>query len=411
MVRLAIAVGAALAGCGEIDTFSGDPYPISYVSRAGAVTVEVLAPGESPRAAVLEILSPLTVFDNGAATAPRRRETTFDLLGRTSSGTTVSRARFTGPVVEIHPCAMDACSVGDPAAPFPVTATVGADLLSGDALRFDFAAQQLFVLPDIAGSPQVRTELCDGVFIEPFQGSGTLLLEGAEVTFTSHRTVVESCIAPDTEQLTPPGKRGGDALFVLATGLGPNLMTEATYQRFRDASLTAVPELATLPAATAQLLTGPITGRLAVVPRVSLVGTDPQEPRGPCRETWASVFLETADNREVCLPNVECPCRARDRACRAPSVVMLDPVAGVPFIVVPDTTPLIQDLRAELRPVVGEIDGVLGTDMFAGIQLDVDYPNQRLLWRCIATEGCAVRPQFTGMNGQQDFTQCLVEDG
>src|SRR5262245_21208717 len=147
MVRPAwVAVlAAAAAGCTEPDSFSGDPFPIEYVSREGAVTVEDRAGGELSRPAVRDVMSPLTVLDNGPDTEPARRAVALEVLGVAASGGTVPRARLFGTVVQIHPCADEAtCAVGDPAAPFAVSATVGADLLSGDAIRFDFAASELF---------------------------------------------------------------------------------------------------------------------------------------------------------------------------------------------------------------------------------------------------------------------------
>src|SRR5688572_13737459 len=162
-----IAVIAAVPACAEPDTFSGDPFPIEYVSRAGAITVEVRREGELPRAAVLDVLAPLTVLDNGPDTEPKRSSVRLDLLGLAPSGGTVARARFEGTVVQFHPCADASCAVGDVAAPFTVAATLGTDLLAGDALRFDFRTRRLFVLPDIAGDASSRTELCDGVFQRP----------------------------------------------------------------------------------------------------------------------------------------------------------------------------------------------------------------------------------------------------
>src|SRR5436853_7514918 len=202
MVRLgwaaviAVSAAAAVPACSDPDTFSGEPFPIEYVSRAGAVTVEVRASGELTRPAVLDVLAPLTVLDNGPDTEPARRSVALDLLGVAPAGGTVPRARFHGTVVQFHPCPDASCAVGDAAAPFAVTATIGTDVLSGDALRFDFGADELFVLPDIAGDAAARTELCDGVFLRPFQGAGTLVLEGAEVAFTSRPIVVEACPGP-----------------------------------------------------------------------------------------------------------------------------------------------------------------------------------------------------------------------
>jgi hypothetical protein len=82
---------------------------------------------------------------------------------------------------------------------------------------------------------------------------------------------------------------------------------------------------------------------------------------------------------------------------------------------VPDDDPLLQALRAELRPLVGEVDGVLGTDVLAPVVLDIDYPHDRLLWRCGtltpgAPDGCRVRPLLAGLTRQQEFQACLAGD-
>jgi len=410
MVRPAwVAVIAAVTGCAEPDQFSGDPFPIEYVSRAGAVTVEVRATGELPRPAVLDLMSPLTVLDNGLDADPARRFVELDLLGLVATGGTVSRARFSGTVLQLHPCSGEAsCAVGDPAAPFVVSAVLGTDLLAGDAVRFDFSASQLYVLPDIAGDTAARTALCDGVFSRPFQGAGTLILQGAEVAFTSHRIVVEACLGPDVQPATPTTKRGGDALFVISTGLGVNLITESAYLRYADSTAAAVPDLLALPETTVRIVSGPITGRLGTIPELAVVGTAPKNPRGPCRETYASTYLETVDPLAICPAGVDCPCKAGDRGCSAPAVVRLTPAVGIPIVVVPDVDPLLQALRAELRPLVGEIDGVLGTDVLAPVELDVDYPHDRLLWRCAAGDGCEVRPQVDGLAHQVDLVGCLA---
>jgi hypothetical protein len=415
---LVVAVLAAAAGCDEIDTFSGDPFPIGFVSRAGAVTVEVRAVGELPRPTVLDVLSPFTVLDYGPDTERTRRPTTLDLLGLNPAGGAVSRARFTGTVFHWHPCEGEAvCAVGDPATPHSVNAILGADLLAGDAIRFDFADQQLFVLPDIAGDATTRADLCDGLFPRPFQGQGTLLVEGAEVAFSSRRIVIEGCLGPNTAPMAPA--RGGDVLLVLSTGLGPNVLAESAYLRYAEAAGIDV-DLLALPTVTVRNVSGPIMGRLATVPELALVGTANRNPRGACREVYASEYLETAlagvCDDPMADPAAECPCEpSDDRSCGAPAVVRLAPTAGVDLVLVPDDDPLLQALRAELRPLVGEIDGVLGTNALAPLVLDVDYPHDRLLWRCgIATpgapDGCQVRPQLSTLGRQEPFQACLAGD-
>jgi hypothetical protein len=299
-----------------------------------------------------------------------------------------------------------------------VNAILGSDLLAGDALRFDFADEQLFVLPDIAGDATTRADLCDGLFPRPFQGQGTLLVEGAEVAFSSRRIVIEGCLGPNTAPIA--AARGGDVLFVLSTGLGANILAESAFIRYVQTFMPTPPDLTLLPMVTVRNVAGPIPGRLAPVPVLARVGTANREPRGACREVYASEYLETA-GEEVCDdpmadPTAECPCEPRDdRSCGAPAVVRLAPTAGVELVVVPDADPLLQALRAELRPLVGEIDGVLGTNALAPLVLDVDYPHDRLLWRCGtptpgAPDGCQVRPQLSTLGRQASFQTCLAGD-
>jgi hypothetical protein len=403
------AVAAAIAGCWEPDSFSGDPFPVGYVSRGGAVTLEVRTGDEPARAAVIDVLSPFTVLDDGVATEPSRDWIDLDVLGAGATGS-IPRAQLTGTVLRFHPCGADpTCSVGDPAAPFPVGAMIGTDLLSGDAIRFHFAASQLHILPDVAGTSTERTALCDGVFLRPFQGFGTLVLEGAEVGFVSKRTVIEACLGPDVQLATAPSQRGGDALFVMSTGLGANLLTESAYLRYLDSTAADIPPLDTLPSTTVQVISGPITGRLGSIPELALTATAPNDPRGPCRENYASSYLETVNETNVCPEGVDCPCdSSTDRRCSAPAVVRLTPAAGIPIVIVPDVDPLLQALRAELRPLVGEIDGILGTDVLAPIQVDLDYPHDRLLWRCTTADGCVVRPELDGLARRDEFLACLA---
>jgi hypothetical protein len=403
---IAIAVAASdSGGCADVDTFSGDAFPIQYTSRGGAITLEVSQPGADPQPAVLELLSPLTVLDPGPAGMPRRRSTTLTVRGATPTGS-VPRAALTGMIIETHPCQTETCGVGDPASPFPVTAIIGADLVAGDAVRLDFLRDRMFILPDIAGDASTRTGLCEGVFPSPFFGAGTLIVDSAEVSFTSRRMVVGACLGPDTSLVAPSAKRGGDTLLAIATGLGASILTEAAYLRYRDATLASVPALDTLPVATFQLISGPVTGRLARIPAVSLVGSS-REPRGPCRDSYAHTFLSTANPDNVCPVGLDCPC-ADVSSCGAPAVVALAPFSGVSFVVVPDDDPLLQSLRAELRPLQGEVDGILGTDALAATQVDVDYPGDRLLWRCASNNGCQVRPLLDGLDEQIVVNSCLA---
>ncbi len=49
-----------------------------------------------------------------------------------------------------------------------------------------------------------------------------------------------------------------------------------------------------------------------------------------------------------------------------------------------------QTVRAELRPDQPEVDGILGTSALAALEMDVDYPHDRVLARC-TTADCTMR--------------------
>jgi len=75
-------------------------------------------------------------------------------------------------------------------------------------------------------------------------------------------------------------------------------------------------------------------------------------------------------------------------------------------VVVADDDPLLQSLRAELRPEQPEIDGILGVHALATTEFDVDYPNNRLLLRCVGG-GCVARPTFIDSGSRRTIDDCV----
>jgi hypothetical protein len=381
----------ALSACGEEPVRSGDAFPI-HAGRAGgafivAFTSDVDPAGAAARPAVVDVLSPITIIDLEDR-APRRSAVELTMLAPPTPGaaTVVARARFDTTALLLHPCATAGpCPIGDPAAPTLIGAVIGADTLRGDAVRFEPDTSTMYVVDELGGSDEARDQACDALLPAPFYGGGTLVVGDTELGFDGLRIAVDVCLLPAQPRDRPLAVAGTDAAMVLSTGLGVSILGEARYQQWRDE--TKAPALSTLPEATVLLPGGPVEGRLATIPAID-IGGGGSSSRGACHDGYANRLL-TARN---CLDTDDCPC-GDDPFCAAPAVLELAPPAPIDVVVVPDTSPVLQALRAELRPARPEIDGILGIGALGGAVVDVDYPNNRVLLRCVPpAEDCVADP-------------------
>jgi hypothetical protein len=385
------AITDSLTGSFEKNGFSGDPYPILTDTTSGGLVVGLAEDARSGiHTAVLDVMSPITIVDRGVDTHISVDDSTLTLYGQvfTGGGFDQPRARFVDrEIVTLHPCetATETCAIGPDSAPLPFDAVLGMDVFSSDALRIRRATDEIFVFPDLAGDDLHRTRACDAVFPSTFRGGGTLLLGGTEVSFSNRRIAIDTCIAPNPSAATQ-NERGLDALFVLSTAVGPSILNESTYARYLQLDPTA-PALDTLPEQTLLLPSGPIPGRATTLPSIALVGNLPSNPRAPCRQVYAHHFLAT----DSCRAGDDCPCTSGETFCSVPAIVELAPVARLAVLVVSDADPTLQALRTELRPDRPEVDGILGLDALAAVELDIDYPHRRLLARCVDRQTCGAR--------------------
>jgi len=392
------ALGAALAGCSLItdsfvtNEFSGDQYPIDVELASGAVMIGLRQDGAPDRDAVLDLLSPITIVDPGPGVPASVSQQDVLLLG---GGT--PRARLeNAQLVAVHPCDEDDCTVGPGTAPVPYQAVVGADVLAGDAVRLRLGSSQVFVLPDVGGDDSDRSRACDAVFPSPYRGGGTLVIAGTELPFGGRRVALQTCLGANPDPGMPQSKRGADALLVASTGIGTTILGETAYARYRLAN-PAAPALDTLPDATVHLPSGPVSGKLATLTSLALVATSSSTPRAPCRQVYGSHLILRRD----CVATDDCPCEKGATFCSIPAVVELSAPTALDVLVVVDGDPTLQALRTELRPDQPEVDGILGTNALRTVEVDIDYPHNRVLARCTG-DGCITRP---GLNARSDRTQ------
>jgi hypothetical protein len=412
----------ALAGCNYltdsfvINEFSGDPFPTTVDTTNGAIMLGAGVLGETTRTAVLDVLSPITLIDPGPGTTPSVDYPQLVLYGEPPGGGnfSIARAQLDQPqVVSLHPCNEPICTIGTPTAPRAFDAIVGVSAFSSDALRLHLApdattnTDQIFVLPDIGGDETHRSRACDAVFPSPFRGGGTLLVGGTELAFSNWRVAVDVCIAPDPDPFKLQSARGTDALLVASTALGVSLLDRSAYERFRALAPTA-PSYDTLTDEVVLLPSGPITGRRTTLPAMALVAKSASNPRSPCRQVYTHHLMAQRD----CMTGDDCPCTPDDPDnglfCAVPAIVELTPPAGIDVLVVDDNDTTLQALRTELRPDQPEVDGILGADVMRMLEIDVDYPNGRLLQRCTADRAtCLVRPELAKPQYRPPVNGCI----
>jgi hypothetical protein len=408
MIALAV---IALSGCNYVtdsfvvNEFSGDPFPTTIETTSGAMVLGMGEPSQTIHTAVLDVMSPFTVIDDGVNTQPRIDNPQVVLYGERSPGAAfdLPRAEIDAPdVMTIHPCDAEACSVGTPAVPRPYDAIVGMNAFAGDALRLHLATDPtvdsdlIYLLPDIAGSEPSRTYSCDAVFPSPYRGGGTAIVGGTELPFSNTRIAIDACLAPNPDPLLLQSQRGVDVLFVASTAIGVSLLDRSAYERYR-ALVTTAPAYDDLLDDSVLLPSGPIAGKRTNIATLDFAGKSTSNPRSPCRQVYASRYMIQHD----CLPGDDCPCTS-DAAnsgtyCGVPAIIELAPPTGFDVLIVDDNDPTLQALRTELRPDQPEVDGILGTNAIRELEIDLDQPNGRLLGRCqnaLDKTTCAIRPEI-----------------
>ncbi|MEO8700815.1 MAG: hypothetical protein ABI867_12270 [Kofleriaceae bacterium] len=408
-----LAIAAALLACTGCDLvtdsfvtndFSGDVYPIAVETTSGAIVVG-LRPEDSPdRTAVLDLLSPITLVDPGAGVSPSVTTSDLIVLGLRPTGELdLPRAQFPdAQVLALHMCVDDTCNVGPTSAPRPFDAIIGADALAGDAVRMRLGDNELFVLADVAGDAEDRAAACDAVFPSPYRGGGTLVVAGTELGFTGRRVTMQTCLGPDPDPALPQSQRGADALMLISTGIGTSLIGQTAYERYVVAHpLTAIPfeDLATT--GEVFLPSGPVAGRVAMIAGLALVARSSTTPRAPCRHVYGHHLLLADD----CKDGDDCPCENGDAFCPIPAVLELPNM--IEMLVIPDDNPTLQALRTELRPDQPEVDGIIGTNALRTSELDIDYPNARVLARCTTPE-CVARPAMPAREDRLPIENCLL---
>ncbi len=411
---LILMFAAVLAGsCQNLDR-SIDPFPIAMEVRAGAVFVGATDQNGERLPVTVDTLSPLTILDSftGEGMLPTPKRLALDLRLFSQGSSTAERIRFPNTeIFDIHPCSRDGapqnCLIGVDGNSTLSRGTIGTNVLGLQAVRFDFVQSELRFFPDIAGTNSERSMLCEAVLAKLFAGSGTLKIADGELDYIGLRPAVGACL--DDSDPTASGEvleeRGIDTLLVISTGIGISILAESTYNEF--ARTFSQPLAADLPEVMMHLPSGPVRARLGHIGHLTLTGDigDNNEQRGPCGELYANRLIAEELCSDGTIADGECPCPNGENFCRVGASILLKDMIEV--AVVDDQHPLLQALRVELRPAFPELGGVLGASALAPTRADFDYPNQRLLLRCLDPSRCQVRPQIVSRADLPAIQKCL----
>jgi hypothetical protein len=213
------------------------------------------------------------------------------------------------------------------------------------------------------------------------------------------RIVLRGCAAPrafapteDREQCCARGDEIGlatgiDLALLLATGVGPMVLTQSAWARIvAKGVLPAMPAMTRGPLLVATWPTA-IDAEWTTLPRFALVdGSEPPASgdQGPCvdlararRIEWtvAQASMQQPFSAHAAVSACTQPC---DTDPASPSESMnsaayLEVGGDVPVAVVADAEPFLQSLRFDIRPEGPDIDGLVGTAALGAARVEIDY--------------------------------------
>ena len=434
---------AGNSGCEQACCFV-DGYPIDLlgpdtVLQGGGLQGQASIDGQQTVMAI-DSSAPLTFVAGQADVTPHMTRRSFDLLGArlNTEGSFPVRARFTD--VAVLPLGLD------PAGPHIV---LGADLLKSLSLQIAFgtpsitfwyaqnAPDSFFGAPQCTGAADAPT--CTAVLHFSLQGGGELtavsepdfLGLSGPVEFGASRAVLRICAAPDAaDPVNDPQPlccsradavrlaTGANLALVVATGVGPTVLSQSAWNRVVATQAVAPPAPAAGPALSIPWLSAPLTAvTWSTLPRLALVDleADPSVNPGACVELGRARRMEWIERHQMgASPACFQPCDADlgDAGKAQNSAGYVELGGPLPVAIIPDGTGFLESLRAELQQHGPQIDGLLGTDVLATSTMELNYGASpaRALFTCdpkAARTTCLATPRCVRQNSPGDIHSCF----
>lgn len=78
-----------------------------------------------------------------------------------------------------------------------------------------------------------------------------------------------------------------------------------------------------------------------------------------------------------------------------PAAAVVELAGPIDVLVVDDTAPELQEVNADLRPLLSDAEGIVGTELLERLSVRVDYPRRRVIARCAEGQGgCTAYPRY-----------------
>ncbi len=294
---------------------------------------------------------------------------------------------------------------------FPLQGILGGDILRKFAARFYYRPDRQCSFfwdetdtrwPNILllrEQPATGTDLADdghAVIGYQLSGGGEFLVDNKVYDLPATRVTVQVCMNPDPFPIRPDDPvmapaavngrypvSGVDMFALVATGTAGLLTTESAFDRLRfqmeSGGRTPVIEEISLPLPEGVQQ----TQRLANLPRLAIIG-GVSSSIGACAELARRRGQEYGRRN----PTLENPFfRDAEVSGAAVAEVDLQKEGGTRFFsvaAVPTTTTYWQGLWAETLPDVPQIDLILGHEFLSFFEFTIDYPQSRLIFRCLS---------------------------
>jgi len=313
---------------------------------------------------------------------------------------------------------------------------LGAAFLANYSVELDFSLPALTLwsrlgTPDgyltLAGFAVLHFDLLGGTELSAISRPDFLGLTGP-VQVPPTRVLLRGCAgasafdaaAPLPELCCARGDELGNATGVnlalsVASGIGPLVLAQSAWARYAasqpvaPAAPTPGPDLS-IPGQAAALtnVSWGAVSRLALVDPETSAASNP----GACVELGRARrlnWVEAHRDQGACAQPCDTDPRASGAALNAAAYFEVD--HDIPVVVIPDETPFLQALRAEVRPAGPEVDGLIGANVFADTTLELDYKNSpsRAIVSCAsdAPSTCRVSPRCQRLENPGEEHACF----
>jgi hypothetical protein len=457
VARVAVlAMPVLAAGCGPTSSVLIDSEPISLerAPMGGPFTgdgalVAVASPPDAPGSTfrmVVDTGSSVTLLNGPASSDPATVSAGFDLYDAASPlPSPPLRASFRG----LDLLTLPVQAVGD-------GSVLPGGVLGGDLLRGYSVAMRFGAACPAGGAPGRCSSLtfwahlgADESFLEDagyavyrfsLLGGGEVTAEGppdflgarAPLVLPPTRVTLRTCAVPAAFAPSDPVEAccstdaadllatGVNLSLLLATGVGPVILSQAAFDRVRQASPVPLPA-PTAPSPSLFVATWPvpIVAAWSTLPRLAFVDLEAGGANDPgaCVELARARRTEQVSFRRVrdpaaALCHQPCDADTREPNLAQSSAAYLELGGAIPVAIVSNDELFLQGLRADIRPEGPELDGLVGAGALGQSRAEIDYLSSpaRAVFSCepdVPREACWAAARCPRLPDQQSLHYCF----